>query len=63
MTNFMVWATGSLYSHTIAGLTACFAAGIPFFQNQLLGDAFYTVALFGGYRALIRFLRPLPQAA
>jgi hypothetical protein len=62
ITNFMVWATYSLYPHTIAGLAACFAAGIPFYQNQLLGDAFYTVALFGGHAALSRLWRPLPQA-
>src|SRR5207302_8310754 len=47
VTNFMVWATGHLYPHTTAGLATCFAAGIPFFQNQLLRDAFYNVALFG----------------
>lgn len=62
VTNFMVWATGSLYPHTMAGLATCFAAGIPFYQNQLLGDALYTVALFGGHAALSRFFRPLPQA-
>ncbi len=25
----------------------CYAAAIPFFQNTLLGDAFYSAALFG----------------
>ena len=63
VTNFMVWATGSLYPHTTVGLATCFAAGIPFFQNQLLGDAFYTVALFGGHAVLSRFLRPFAQDA
>lgn len=63
ITNFMVWATGRMYPHTVAGLAACFVAGIPFYRNQLLGDAFYTVALFGGYAALSRLLRPLQQAA
>lgn len=63
VTNFMVWATGSLYPHTTVGLAACYAAGIPFYQNQLLGDAFYVAALFGGYAALSRVLRPMPQAA
>ena len=63
ITNFMVWATGSLYPHSAAGLAACFAAAIPFYQNQLLGDAFYTFAFFGGYAALSRALRPAPQAA
>lgn len=63
ITNFMVWATGSLYPHSTSGLAACFAAGIPFYQNQLLGDAFYTFALFGGYAVLSRALRPMTQAA
>ena len=63
ITNFMVWATGSLYPHTAAGLATCFAAGIPFYQNQLLGDGFYIFALFGGHAALSRVLRPVPQAA
>jgi len=53
-TNFTVWATGTLYPHTVAGLAACYTAGIPFFQNQILGDAFYTFALFGGHAFLSR---------
>ena len=61
ITNFMVWATGRLYAHTIAGLTACYVAGIPFYQNQLLGDAFYTLAMFGGYALLSRFFQPVGQ--
>jgi hypothetical protein len=61
ITNFMVWATSQLYPHTIAGLTASYVAGIPFYQNQLLGDAFYTLALFGGYALLRRFLQPAQQ--
>jgi len=64
ITNFMVWAMGRLYPHTVAGLAACFVAAIPFYQNQILGDACYTVALFGGYALLRRAFRKLaPQAA
>ncbi len=63
ITNFMVWLVSALYPHTAAGLAASFVAGIPFYQNQLLGDAFYTLALFGGYAAFSRLLRPSPQAA
>jgi hypothetical protein len=62
-TNFMVWSTSHLYPHTAAGLTACFVAGLPFYQNQVLGDAFYTVALFGGHAVLSRLVQPAPQAA
>jgi hypothetical protein len=63
ITNFMVWATTVMYPHTLAGLAACFAAGIPFYQNQLLGDAFYTLAIFGGYALLKRSFHPVHQAA
>jgi hypothetical protein len=63
ITNFMVWATGQMYPHTAAGLASSFVAGIPFYQNQALGDAFYTAALFGGYALLTRAFRPVPQAA
>ena len=63
ITNFMVWLTYSLYPHTLAGLGACYAAALPFFQNQLLGDAFYTVALFGGHAIMSRLWLPQPQTA
>ena len=57
VTNFMTWATRGLYPHTPAGLAACFAAGIPFYRNQLLGDVFYVVALFGGHAMIQRLVR------
>src|ERR1700733_15825546 len=63
ITNFMVWATGALYPHTMAGLSACYLAGIPFYRNQVLGDVVYTVAIFGGYAALNRLRQPVRQAA
>ena len=49
VTNFGVWLFGSLYPKTMEGLFVCYVAAIPFFQNTLLGDALYTVALFGGF--------------
>ncbi len=61
ITNFMVWAIGTLYPHTIAGLMTSYLAGIPFYRNQLLGDAFYTLAMFGGYALLNRLARPAQQ--
>ncbi len=47
VSNFGVWATGSWYPKTAAGLGACYVAGIPFFRNSLVGDLFYTALLFG----------------
>jgi hypothetical protein len=49
ITNFGVWAFGSLYPKTTAGLVACYVAAVPFFQNTLAGDALYTAVLFGGF--------------
>src|ERR1051326_2249948 len=63
ITNFMVWATTQLYPHTAAGLTGCYAAGLPFYQTQALGDVFYTVGIFGGYAAISHVVRQRQQAA
>src|SRR5579872_3237736 len=63
ITNFMVWATSGMYPVTLTGLGACFTAAIPFFQNQFVGDAVYTLALFVGYALLMRSFHPAHQAA
>lgn len=47
VTNFAFWATGALYPTTSAGLAACYTAAIPFFHNTLIGDLFFTGAMFG----------------
>jgi hypothetical protein len=46
VTNFGVWLSG-YYGLTAQGLAECYIAAIPFFRNQVLGDAFFTAALFG----------------
>jgi hypothetical protein len=49
VTNFAVWASSvGSYPHTLVGLTACYAAGVPLFWNTLAGDALYAALLFGG---------------
>ena len=63
ITHFMVWATGNMYPHTIGGLSACFLAGIPFYRNQILGDAFYATVIFGGYALIHRSYQPTGEAA
>ncbi|MCX6706364.1 MAG: hypothetical protein NTV24_04685 [Candidatus Woesebacteria bacterium] len=49
ITNFAVWAFTPLYLKTFAGLVSCFTMALPFFRNTLLGDLFYTGAIFGSY--------------
>jgi hypothetical protein len=50
VSNFGTWALGGMYPHTVAGLSACYVAAIPFFQNTIAGDLFYATLLFGGFR-------------
>jgi hypothetical protein len=47
VTNFAVWAGGTFYPTSVEGLVECYAAALPFFRNSLLGDATYSVILFG----------------
>lgn len=46
VTNAAVWQWSLMYSHTLVGLSASYLAGIPFFGNQIIGDLFFTMALF-----------------
>jgi hypothetical protein len=63
ITNFGVWALGSLYPKSLAGLMACYAAAIPFFGNTVLGDGFYSLMLFGGFALLERRFESLREPA
>lgn len=49
ITNFGVWALGTLYPKTPAGLLECYTAAIPFFQYSLIGDLFFVGVMFGVY--------------
>ena len=54
VTNFAVWAGGSMYAHTSSGLLACFIAAIPFFGYTAAGDLLYSSTLFGLHAILSR---------
>ena len=47
LSNFMVWASGIMYPHSVAGLGACYIAGIPFYANDLISTGVVSAALFG----------------
>lgn len=55
ITNCAIWAVGTTYPHSLAGLATCYTAGIPFFGNALAGDAFYASLFFGGFALLERW--------
>jgi hypothetical protein len=49
VSNFGTWAMSGMYPHTFSGLSACYVAAVPFFQNTVAGDLFYAALLFGGF--------------
>lgn len=49
VSNFGVWVSSGMYPHTWSGLTACYAAGIPFFHNTIMGDMLYSGVMFGAF--------------
>lgn len=61
ITNFAVWMGSGLYPLTWQGLSACFAAGIPFFGNTIAGDLFYCGVLFGGYELIRKYYPSLSE--
>lgn len=63
VTNLGVWLGGGMYARTLGGLEACYAAGIPFFQNTLVGDLFYSALLFGGFALLQRLVPAVREPA
>ena len=62
VTDLAVWAFGTLYPHTFAGLVACYVAAIPFLRNILAGDLAYTALLFGGFALLERNLPQIRES-
>lgn len=59
VTNFACWMNNPMYSQNFTGLMASYAAGIPFFQNTLLGDLFYLSVLFGFTKVFGVSIKPI----
>ena len=49
ISNFGVWASGTMYPHTGGGLLTCYVAALPFFKASLLSNLVYCTLLFGGF--------------
>jgi len=52
VSNFGVWAGGTMYPKNISGLITCYTAGIPFIYNTIISDVLFTTVLFGTYYLL-----------
>lgn len=55
VSNFGVWLMDGMYPMTGEGLTSCFTAAIPFFQNQLAADIVLTPLLLFAMKHVLRF--------
>ncbi|HEY0785989.1 MAG TPA: DUF6580 family putative transport protein [Acidobacteriaceae bacterium] len=48
VSNYAVWGTaGSFYPHTLAGLTTCYVAALPFYRNDVLSTTAVLALVFG----------------
>ena len=63
LTNFGSWLMSGLYAKSASGLMQAYVAGVPFFQNSLLGNLAYVAIIFGGYSVLQRNFSGLKVAA
>ncbi len=58
VTNAAVWlAHPETYTADLSGLLESYALAVPFFRNTMLGDLFFTGALFGAYEAVVLLVK------
>jgi hypothetical protein len=57
VTNWAVWAFGTMYSPSWAGLVESYWRALPFFRNTLVGDLGYAGVFFGLYESIAVFAR------
>ena len=60
LSNYVVWAAGTMYPRTLGGLGACYVAGLPFFRNDLASTALVAGLAFG-LPVLVRRLSANPM--
>ena len=61
LTNFGAWMMSGLYAKSATGLMQAYAAGIPFFQNSMLGNLVYVAVIFGAYHLLHKNIAVLKE--
>lgn len=52
VSNFNIWLGSTIYAPTAEGLLTCYIAAIPFAQNMLYANLFYSAVLFGGFHLM-----------
>lgn len=49
VSNFGVWANGTMYAHTLEGLTTCYTMALPFLRNSLTSNLLFSAVFFGAF--------------
>ena len=62
MSSHTAWIPGDMYSHTLSGLISCYAAGVPFYRNDLLSTTIVASMAFG-VPVLVRKMRVAGNAS
>lgn len=63
ITNFGAWMSGLMpYTKDFSGLLTAYAAGIPFFNNGLMGDLLYSTVFFGSFYLVTKRYPSLAKA-
>lgn len=61
ISNMGCWVGNIAYPQNFAGLTACYAAGIPFLKMTLIGDLFFAGLMFGTFMFAESKIRSLAE--
>ena len=56
VTNLGVWLVTNIYPKTTSGLLESYVMALPFFQNTMLGDLFYSGVFFGSYSMILKMI-------
>ncbi len=62
ITNFAVWIGSPFYPQNFAGLLESYTLAIPFLNNGVLGDLFFSTVFFGGFYLLQQRYPALKEA-
>jgi hypothetical protein len=57
ISNFGVWMMTGMYPLTLAGLSECYVAAIPYFRSSLVSTLLYGLVFFGGYEVVAAQVR------
>lgn len=49
VSNFGVWMTTTIYTKSFSGLLECYLAAVPFLQNSMVSNLFFSSIFFGGF--------------